>query len=483
MTHIFTLTVTDDDGATASDTVTITVTPPDNAAPTAEAGADQSVASGSVVTLDGSGSTDDDGTIATYAWTRTGGTGSASVTLSDAAAQQPTFTADTLGSNDGAVTHIFTLTVTDDDGATASDTVTITVTPPDNAAPTAGAGSDQSVASGSVVTLDGSGTDDDGTIATYAWARTGGTGSASVTLSDAAAQRPTFTADTLGSNDGAVTHIFTLTVTDDDGATASDTVTITVTPPDNAAPTAEAGADQSVASGSVVTLDGSGSTDDDGTIATYAWARTGGTGSASVTLSDAAAQQPTFTADTLGSNDGAVTHIFTLTVTDDDGATASDTVTITVTPPDNAAPTAGAGSDQSVASGSVVTLDGSGTDDDGTIATYAWARTGGTGSASVTLSDAAAQRPTFTADTLGSNDGAVTHIFTLTVTDDDGATASDTVTITVTPPDNAAPTAEAGADQSVASGSVVTLDGSGTDDDGSIATYAWARTGGPARRV
>ncbi len=237
------------------------------------------------------------------------------------------------------------------------------------------------------------------------------------------------------SHDADITHAALATQSDHQ-------VDGTLTPPStNTAPTAEAGSDQSVASGTVVTLDGSGSTDDDGTIATYAWARTGGSGSASVTLSDAAVAGPTFTADTLTSNDGAVTHIFTLTVTDDDGATASDTVTITVTPPDNAAPTAEAGSDQSVASGSVVTLDGSGTDSDGSIATYAWTRTGGTSSASVTLSDAAVAGPSFTADTLTSNDGAVTHIFTLTVTDDDGATASDTVTITVTPPDNAAPTA------------------------------------------
>ena len=40
-----------------------------NVAPTANAGADQTVDSGGLVNLDGTGSTDSDGTIASYAWT------------------------------------------------------------------------------------------------------------------------------------------------------------------------------------------------------------------------------------------------------------------------------------------------------------------------------------------------------------------------------------------------------------------------------
>jgi K319L-like, PKD domain/Bacterial Ig-like domain len=487
VTHIFSLVVTDDDGATSTaDTVTITVQPPANAAPTANAGPDQgNVASGATVALYGASSSDSDGTIASYAWTRTGGTGGA-ITLSSATASQPTFTADTLTSNDTAVTHIFSLVVTDDDGATSTaDTVTITVQPPANAAPTANAGPDQgNVASGATVALYGaSSSDSDGTIASYAWTRTGGTGGA-ITLSSATASQPTFTADTLTSNDTAVTHIFSLVVTDDDGATSTaDTVTITVQPPANAAPTANAGPDQgNVASGATVALYGASSSDSDGTIASYAWTRTGGTGGA-ITLSSATASQPTFTADTLTSNDTAVTHTFSLVVTDDDGATSTaDTVTITVQPPANAAPTANAGPDQgNVASGATVALYGaSSSDSDGTIASYAWTRTGGTGGA-ITLSSATASQPTFTADTLTSNDTAVTHTFSLVVTDDDGATSTaDTVTITVQPPANAAPTANAGPDQgSVASGATVTLDGTGSSDsDGTIASYAWTRTGG-----
>ena len=103
----------------------------------------------------------------------------------------------------------------------------------------------------------------------------------------------------------------------------------------------------------------------------------------------------------------------------------------------NAAPTAHAGDDAAVTSGTQVTLTGSGTDTDGTIASYAWTRTGGTGTATnATLSDATAAQPTFTDSSLTSNDSAVTHIFELVVTDDDGATSSaDSVTITINPPD------------------------------------------------
>ena len=50
-----------------------------------------------------------------------------------------------------------------------------------------------------------------------------------------------------------------------------------------------------------------------------------------------------------------------------------------------------------------------------------------------------------------------------------------------TPDQNPPPRANAGVDQTVRAGAVVTLDGSNsTDPNGSIASYAWTRTAGPA---
>ena len=153
-----------------------------------------------------------------------------------------------------------------------------------------------------------------------------------MTLSDANVDKPSFVADTLMIGDSDVTHIFTLTVTDNNGETATATVTITVTS-GFAAPVAEAGPAQTgVASGTVVTLDGRGSTvDRRRTPLSYAWTRTGGTGDDTVMLSNPAALQPTFTAETLEAGAVDATHIFTLRVTDNLGSTAAtDTVTITV---------------------------------------------------------------------------------------------------------------------------------------------------------
>ena len=48
--------------------------PPPNVPPVASAGPNQAVNSGTVVTLNGSGSNDPDGTVASYAWTQTAGT-------------------------------------------------------------------------------------------------------------------------------------------------------------------------------------------------------------------------------------------------------------------------------------------------------------------------------------------------------------------------------------------------------------------------
>ena len=118
-------------------------------------------------------------------------------------------------------------------------------------------------------------------------------------MSNAAAPQPTFTAPRGGA--GAVALEFALTVTDNDGLTSTDTVIINL----NVAPTANAGPDQEVDESlegqpSLVTLDGSASTDPDGTIASYTWTQTEGP---PVVLDDATTAKPTFTAPVVGALD------------------------------------------------------------------------------------------------------------------------------------------------------------------------------------
>jgi len=194
--------------------------PPANVAPTANAGPDQTVEEDVLVTLDGSGSTDTDGTVASYAWTQTAGTDVGALDVT--APSMPTFTSPVVGADEVLT---FSLVVTDDDGATsAADTVDIAVTA--NVPPTADAGPDQTVSSFDVVTLDGSGSaDSDGTIVTYAWTQTTGT---NVVLDETVPTMPTFTAPNVG---GDEILTFELVVTDDDGAMSlADTVVVTINP-------------------------------------------------------------------------------------------------------------------------------------------------------------------------------------------------------------------------------------------------------------
>ncbi len=93
-----------------------------------------------------------------------------------------------------------------------------------NQIPVADAGDDQNVDENTTVNLSGSGTDSDGSIASYAWTQTVGT---TVTLSDDTSASPSFTAPEVGS--GGETLTFSLVVTDDDGSPSlADTVDINV---------------------------------------------------------------------------------------------------------------------------------------------------------------------------------------------------------------------------------------------------------------
>ncbi len=99
---------------------------PTNIAPTADAGADQTVTEQVLVTLNGAASSDSDGSIVSNNWNQVSGTG---VTLSDAAVISPTFTTAISSAGENLV---FELTVTDNSGATNSDSVTVSVINPQN---------------------------------------------------------------------------------------------------------------------------------------------------------------------------------------------------------------------------------------------------------------------------------------------------------------------------------------------------------------
>jgi ribosomal protein L14/predicted esterase len=475
--YVFTLQVTDNSGATASSTVTVTVNaaatppPPVNQAPVANAGSNINITlPTNNITLDGSASSDPDGTISTYAWSKT--SGPASYSISNAGGATPAV------SNLAQGVYVFTLQVTDNGGATASSSVTVTVNaaatlPPVNQAPISNAGSNISITlPTNNITLDGSASSDpDGTISTYAWSKTSGPVSYSISNGDAAIT--SVSALTQG------VYVFTLQVTDNSGATASSTVTVTVNaaatppPPVNQPPVANAGNNISITlPTNNTTLNGSASSDPDGTISTYAWSKTSGPASYSIANAGGGATTAV-TSLTQG------VYVFTLQVTDNSGATASSTVTVTVNPAPNQPPVANAGTDVTITLPvNTTNLDGSGSSDpDGTIATYSWNKISGPGAITIVNSNTAA--PTV----IGLLQGQ--YVFELTVTDNDGAVATDQVTVTVNPEPNKAPVANAGKDTSVALPvSSVMLSGTGSADaDGNITVYSWKEISGPSAVV
>lgn len=451
------LMVTDANGGVGTDQIIITVQP-GNAAPTANAGQDRTVNSGAQVSLIGSGS-DPDGSIASYQWTRLSGP---SITINNANSANASFTAPTVTT---ATLITLRLTVTDNNGATGFDDMAVTVNPAGggNAPPVASAGPDVAAISGDTVEISGSGTDD-GSITVYIWTQI--SGPTVLNLINSTTPAVSFVAPPVGS---PTNFTLRLTLVDDMGAIGSDDVVVTVNPAGggNAAPVANAGQDLSVNEGEQVSITGTGN-DADGSISAFAWTQLNGI---SVTLNGANSSTVQFTAPTVAAQ---IAITLQLTVTDNLGSTGSDTVVITVNP--NAAnipPIANAGPDVSMAGNSNRVINGSGQDSDGNIVSYQWQQISGL---SLSLVGASSPNLQVSAPSVTSPQTATLR---LTVTDNLGASGSDDVVVTVQPADtNLPPVADAGLDQEVNIYDQVALAGSGTDSDGSIASYQWTQTGG-----
>lgn len=249
-----------------------------NALPTASA----SIACTSLsCTFDGSASSDSDGVISAYAWNFGDGSTATGATAAHSYAASGTYSV--------------TLTVTDNQGGTGTTTKSLTVTQASNVPPTAAIGTPSCTYL--TCTFSGAGSSDsDGSIVSYAW------DFGDSTTGSGATPAHTFAA--------AGTYTVTLTVTDDRGGSASTTASVTVS--SNQAPTATIAAPSCL--GLTCSLNGSSSSDADGTIASYAWDFGDSTTGTGATATHAYAAPGTYTV--------------TLTVTDNAGATASTSATV-----------------------------------------------------------------------------------------------------------------------------------------------------------
>lgn len=394
---------------TESFNVTVTPFVPGNVAPTADAGADKNIGEG-FLGFNGLGSSDSDGLIVNYYWDFGDG-GNASSNISE---MTHTYV------DNG--TYTVTLTVTDDDGATDSDTLTATIT---NADPTADPAADQFGAEGAPKIFD---------LASYNDAGSADTHTATIDWDDGSPLEIisvsgliVYANHTFADN---ATYLVSVIVTDDDGGNDTATTIVTIA---NVDPVVTAGSDQSGDEGNLTLVNATFT--DDGSADTHAnLLTTINWGDGSVTVGSVSGNSVT------GSHiyEDNATYAVIITVTDDDGGAGSATLTAFI---ENAAPTVIAAGDQAVEVSQVLSLDVASFGDDGVLDTH---------TADIDWGDGTIDSGVITYGVLNSVAGNHTYAaestynVIVTVTDDDGDSGSDSFDVTVTAAPEPEPEPEGG---------------------------------------
>lgn len=452
--YVFQLKVTDNNGGTSSASVNITV----KAAPMppiANAGGDQIIdLPVNSIVLDGSASLAPSGAITTYEWTKVSGPSGEQVV-------DPTGISTAINSLKKGI-YQFQLTVIDNNGASATSTVTITV----NAAPlppVADAGESQTIRlPGNEVILDGkSSYTPEGFITSYKWRQVSGPLSGEVVNATDSVTKVT------GLTEGI--YKFELEVTNSKGLSATSLVTVTV----NAAflpPIADAGPDKIIIlPANNVILNGNNSIAPSGDIKSYSWSKV--SGPEGETIESGQNSVATITNLVEG------VYVFGLLVTDNDGLSSSSDITITV----KAAPlppAADAGSDQTITlPTNHIILNGSNSSaGSGTIESYAWSKESGPADPGIESSE----EPVTTVSNLVEG----VYVFTLKVTNTNGLSSVSNITVTVKPAP-LPPVADAGISQVIVLPvNSVVLDGSGSNaPSGTIELYKWTKKSGPSGEV
>ncbi|MDQ4041423.1 MAG: PKD domain-containing protein, partial [Actinomycetota bacterium] len=388
----------------------------------------QPVLPGQTLTLDASGSTDPNGTIAGYEWDLDN-----DGSYDDGTTQTLTTTFPTRGRKPVG------LRVTDDRGDTGTTVVQISVTDPPVAAFSA---APASPLTGETTTLDASGSSDpdDAPLERYEWDLDG-----DGEFERDGAATPTTTAQWASPGSRTVR----VRVTDEDGATDVHSADVVVR---NRPPIPAFTHPVPVLATTAVTFDARGTTDSDSSLVRYEWDFDGN----GVYEHDAGAQ-PT----TQHAFPGPGDVVVGLRVTDAHGGSATTTRTVAVT----LAPSASfSATPNPVSLDRAVAFDASASrDDDGAIVRHEW-DLDGNGSYETDTGVLPVAGRAYAA--------AGTYAVRLRVTDDDGATATATVSLTAA---NTLPTAAiAATPATLNAGESTLLDARGSGDpDGTIVRYDW----------
>jgi hypothetical protein len=415
------------------------------AAPTANAGQNQSVNLGQLVTLNASASTDPNGLPLTRQWSLTLPPSCSGINLSSTTDVMPTFPANCVGNFSAQLIVRNSLNI-----ASAPVTVTISTSA---VAPTANAGANQSLSLTQVnptVSLNGSASTSPGNLPlTYTWSFLNRPSGSAAALSNPSAVQPTFTADRIG--------LYRLQLIVNNGFLNSPPSTVDITT-SNLKPTANPGNSQSATVNLLVNLNGSGSTDPNSLPLTYTWSLTTRPATSNATLSALNIINPTFTLDING------TYVAQLIVCNP--FQCSDPATVTIST-QLLAPTARPGNPQTVNVGTPVNLSGLTSSDPQSLPlTYLWSfNSRPTGSSAAFTSNTSAT-PSFTPDRFGD------YVVQLTVSN--GTLSSPPATVTIST-NYVVPTANAGANQNATVNGTVNLSGLASQSfSGYGLSYTWS---------
>jgi len=424
---------------------------PEVVLPVAIAGENQNVNVGDVVQLDAEGSSSGQGLLQ-YRWLVKVQPAGSEIVIEDSNNINAHFVALKQGS------YQIELTVTDDAEYSATAQINIVVDivdQPNVEPPVAVVGQDQSVKVGDVVQLNAQGSYASEGSLQYRWLVKIQPNGSDVAIENSNRVNAHFLAQEPGS------YQVELTVTDDTELSATAQTNIIVTAVEqNSVPVARiTTSNQNANTGQAIRLSAQTSSDGDNDALIYHWEISDKPVDSTAQLSDVAAVETDFSAETPG------TYQVELTVSDTQSS-HQVSVELTVSNSNNP-PLANAGVDQSVAVGFPVLLDGNGsTDNEGDTLSYQWTLTSKPDNSMVVWQDRTLATPIFTPHTAGD------YVISLRVYD--GHSYSDFDQLVLTATTNNIPLAVAGDNRQVERGSTVRLNGSASSDpDGDSLTYAW----------